>query len=209
MIASLRGEVIDLGANYCVIECAGVGYLVSITGRLAASLTRHEETLLLTTMAVREDAMTLYGFSTAQEREMFGLLRTVSTVGPKVAMAILAVLTPADIAHAVATKNAKALQAASGVGKRLAERLLVELKDKVEAFADRAQPQGDGASVADGGSVAAGMVLRADLDQVVGALVGLGFPEADASSAAESVVAADPTLDTSMALKAALKMLGR
>lgn len=208
MIASLRGEVVDLGGNHCVIECAGVGYLVNITARLASRLTRHEETLLLTTMTVREDAMTLYGFENTQEREMFALLRTVSTVGPKVAMAILAVLSPADIAHAVATKNAKALQAASGVGKRLAERLLVELKDKVEVFADRAEVAGEVSQAGVGGNVAAGVVLKADMDQVVGALVGLGFPEVEANSAAEAVVAADPTLDTSMALKAALKMLG-
>ncbi|ALA67325.1 Holliday junction branch migration protein RuvA [Corynebacterium lactis] len=208
MIASLRGEVVDLGGNYCVIECAGVGYLVSITARLASRLTRHEETLLLTTMAVREDAMTLYGFENTQEREMFALLRTVSTVGPKVAMAILAVLSPADIAHAVATKNAKALQAASGVGKRLAERLLVELKDKVEVFEDRAEIAGEDSQAGAGGIAAAGVALKADMAQVVGALVGLGFPEVEANSAAEAVVAADPTLDTSMALKAALKVLG-
>ena len=143
MIASLRGEVIDLGADYCVIECGGVGHLVTITGRLASQLVRHEQTFMLTTMAVREDAITLFGFANSQEREMFALLRTVSTVGPKVAMSVLSVL-----------------------------------------------------------------VLKADLDQVVGALVGLGFPEADANEAAETVVRIDPTLDTSMALKAALKTLG-
>lgn len=204
MIASLRGEVIDLSADYCVIECGGVGHLVTITGRLASQLVRHEQTFMLTTMAVREDAITLFGFANSQEREMFALLRTVSTVGPKVAMSVLSVLSPAEIANAVASKNAKALQAANGVGKRLAERLLVELKDKVEVFADRAvSPPEEAANGA-----APGLVLKADLDQVVGALVGLGFPEADANEAAETVVRIDPTLDTSMALKAALKTLG-
>ena len=135
---------------------------------------------------------------------MFALLRTVSTVGPKVAMSVLSVLSPAEIANAVASKNAKALQAANGVGKRLAERLLVELKDKVEVFADRAVSQPEEAA----SGAAPGIVLKADLDQVVGALVGLGFPEADANEAAETVVRIDPTLDTSMALKAALKTLG-
>ena len=204
MIASLRGEVIDLGADYCGIECGGVGHLVTITGRLASQLVRHEQTFMLTTMAVREDAITLFGFANSQEREMFALLRTVSTVGPKVAMSVLSVLSPAEIANAVASKNAKALQAANGVGKRLAERLLVELKDKVEVFADRAVSQPEEAA----SGAAPGIVLKADLDQVVGALVGLGFPEADANEAAETVVRIDPTLDTSMALKAALKTLG-
>lgn len=204
MIASLRGEVIDLGADFCVIECGGVGHLVTITGKLASQLVRHEETFMLTTMTVREDAITLFGFANSQEREMFALLRSVSTVGPKVAMAILSVLTPAEIANAVASKNGKALQAASGVGKRLAERLLVELKDKVEIFADQAVAGAEGAA----GAAAPGIELKADLDQVVGALVGLGFPETEANIAAESVVRMDPSLDTSMALRAALKMLG-
>lgn len=204
MIASLRGEVIDLGADFCVIECGGVGHLVTITGKLASQLVRHEETFMLTTMTVREDAITLFGFANSQEREMFALLRSVSTVGPKVAMAILSVLTPAEIANAVASKNGKALQAASGVGKRLAERLLVELKDKVEIFADQAIAGAEGAA----GAAAPGIELKADLDQVVGALVGLGFPETEANIAAESVVRMDPSLDTSMALRAALKMLG-
>lgn len=204
MIASLRGEIIDLGADYCVIECGGVGHLVTITGKLASQLVRHEETFMLTTMAVREDAITLFGFANSQEREMFALLRSVSTVGPKVAMAILTVLSPAEIANAVAAKNGKALQAASGVGKRLAERLLVELKDKVEVFADQAVSETAGAA----GVAAPGIELKADLDQVVGALVGLGFPESEANMAAETVVRIDPSLDTSMALRAALKTLG-
>lgn len=204
MIASLRGEVIDLGADFCVIECGGVGHLVTITGKVASQLVRHEETFMLTTMTVREDAITLFGFANSQEREMFALLRSVSTVGPKVAMAILSVLTPAEIANAVASKNGKALQAANGVGKRLAERLLVELKDKVEVFADQAVSSTEGAA----GVAAPGIELKADMDQVVGALVGLGFPESEANAAAESVVRIDPSLDTSMALRAALKTLG-
>lgn len=204
MIASLRGEVIDLGADYCVIECGGVGHLVTITGRLASQLVRHEDTFMLTTMTVREDAITLFGFANSQEREMFTLLRSVSTVGPKVAMSVLSALSPAEIANAVAAKNAKALQAANGVGKRLAERLLVELKDKVEVFADQPVSQLEAAA----GTPAPGLVLKADVDQVVGALVGLGFPEPDANEATETVVRIDPTLDTSMALKAALKLLG-
>lgn len=206
MIASLRGEVVDLGADYCVIECAGVGHLVSITGKTASRLTRHEETFMLTTMAVREDAVTLFGFNDKLEREMFALLRTVSTVGPKVAMSILSVLSPAEIAHAVSTKNAKALQAASGVGKRLAERLLVELKDKVEAYAD----QSTAAEVAQGEVPhGVGYQLDVDMNQVIGALTGLGFGEDEAVQATESVVKADPTLDTSTALRAALKLLGK
>ena len=205
MIASLRGEVLALGADYCVIECAGVGYQVGITPRTAATLTRHQETLLLTQMIVREDAMTLFGFASNEEREMFGLLRTVSTVGPKVALAILTVMTPVEIANAVANKNTKALQAATGVGKRLAERLIVELKEKVAIFASPVASS----DVAAGNPVATPLAVAADINQVAGALTGLGFAEDEAVAAVETVVREDPTLDTSLALRAALKMLGK
>lgn len=205
MIASLRGEIVDLGANYCVVECGGVGHLVTITGATAAVLTRNEETFLLTTLVVREDAMTLFGFQNRVEREMFDVLRAVSGVGPKVAMSILSILGPADIARAVATKNAKALQAANGVGKRMADRLIVELKDKVGAFEEFGSAEDTQANLPRGEKV----VMSADLDQVIGALTGLGFPDAEAKEAAEGVVAAEPTLDTSAALRAALKVLGR
>ena len=210
MIASVRGTVIDMGAAHVVIECGGVGHLVTVTARTGATLTRGEEGFLITTLVVREDAMTLYGFASSQEREMFELLQTVSGLGPRLAMAVLQVLDPTDVAAAVAAGDSKRLQAANGVGKRMAERMLVELKDKVAPFA---APAGTGAPTEDAaaagtrpGSNAKAPV--ADADQVVGALTGLGFREQEASAAVADVLAADPTLDTSAALRAALKELG-
>lgn len=120
-------------------------------------------------------------------------------------MALLSTLEPVDIARAVATKNSKALQAANGVGKRMADRLIVELKDKVGAF-EVAGVQDDSQPASPRGEK---MMMAADIDQVIGALTGLGFPDAEAKEAAEGVVAAEPTLDTSAALRAALKFLGR
>ena len=210
MIASVRGTVIDMGAAHVVIECGGVGHLVTVTARTGATLTRGEEGFLLTTLVVREDAMTLYGFASSQEREMFELLQTVSGLGPRLAMAVLQVLDPTDVAAAVAAGDSKRLQAANGVGKRMAERMLVELKDKVAPFA---APAGAGAPTEDAAAAgtrpgANAKAPAADADQVVGALTGLGFREQEASAAVADVLVADPTLDTSAALRAALKELG-
>ncbi|MGV3113931.1 Holliday junction branch migration protein RuvA [Corynebacterium freneyi] len=210
MIASVRGTVIDMGAAHVVIECGGVGHLVTVTARTGATLTRGEEGFLLTTLVVREDAMTLYGFASSQEREMFELLQTVSGLGPRLAMAVLQVLDPTDVAAAVAAGDSKRLQAANGVGKRMAERMLVELKDKVAPFA---APAGADASTEEAAAAGArpganAKAPAADTDQVVGALTGLGFREQEASAAVADVLAADPTLDTSAALRAALKELG-
>ncbi|WP_295629409.1 Holliday junction branch migration protein RuvA [uncultured Corynebacterium sp.] len=208
MIASVRGTVIDMGAAHVVVECGGVGHLVTVTAKTAGTLTRGQEGFLLTTLVVREDAMTLYGFASAQEREMFDLLQSVSGLGPRLAMAVLQVLDPADVAGAVGAGDAKRLQQASGVGKRMAERMLVELKDKVAPFA--APPS---ASIDDGaaGGPRPGSGVRgpaADVDQVVGALTGLGFREQEAAAAVDAVLADDASLDTSAALRAALKELG-
>ena len=210
MIASVRGTVIDMGAAHVVIECGGVGHLVTVTARTGATLTRGEEGFLLTTLVVREDAMTLYGFASSQEREMFELLQTVSGLGPRLSMAVLQVLDPTDVAAAVAAGDSKRLQAANGVGKRMAERMLVELKDKVAPFA---APAGAGAPTEDAAAAgtrpgANAKAPAADADQVVGALTGLGFREQEASAAVADVLVADPTLDTSAALRAALKELG-
>ena len=210
MIASVRGTVIDMGAAHVVVECGGVGHLITVTARTGATLIRGEEGFLLTTLVVREDAMTLYGFASANEREMFELLQTVSGLGPRIAMAVLQVLDPGDVATAVAAGDAKRLQAANGVGKRMAERMLVELKDKVAAFAVPvgADASSDGGAVAGGRPGANAKAPAADADQVVGALTGLGFREQEASAAVEEVLAADPALDTSAALRASLKALG-
>lgn len=200
MIASLRGTVIDMGAGYVVVECGGVGHLVQVTAKTAAGLTRGEEGFLRTALVVREDAMTLYGFGAEAEREMFDVLQTVSGLGPKLAMAVLQVLDPAEIAVAVGAGDGKKLQLASGVGKRMADRMVLELKGKVAEFeAPAAAPEAPQRPGSGG----------ADAAQVVSALVGLGFREQEADSAVAAVLADDASLDTSAALRATLKALGR
>ena len=197
MIASVRGEVVEIALDHVVIEAAGVGYRLNATPATLATLHRGTDTRLVTAMIVREDSMTLYGFHDTESRELFGLLQTVSGVGPRLAMAVLAVLEPESLRKALAEGDVTALTRVPGIGKRGAERMVVELRDKVEAVP--AAPDSP-AGVATAGPIR---------DQIVEALVGLGFPPKQAEPATDSVLAADPAADTSRALRSALALLGR
>jgi holliday junction DNA helicase RuvA len=199
VIASVRGEVLEIGLDHAVIEAAGVGYRVNATPATLATLRRGDDARLLTAMIVREDSMTLYGFADAESRDLFGLLQTVSGVGPRLAMAILAVLEPVALRKALAEGNVTALTRVPGIGKRGAERMVVELRDKVEAV----PAAGDLPGAAPGGSPS---VVR---DDVVEALTGLGFRLDQAEKATDTVVAADPTATTSVVLRSALALLGK
>lgn len=203
MIASLRGTVVDKGLDYVVIECGGVGYLCQATARTLADLPRGEQAFVLTTMVVREDSQTLYAFPDAASRELFTLVQSVSGVGARMAMALLSVLSPAEIATAVAEGDVKALQRAPGVGKRLADRMAVDLKGKLDGYA-AAPVTGPGAAPAAAG---AGDGVSA---QVVEALVGLGFPEDAATSTVAALIAesAAEAPDASVLLRGALSRLG-
>lgn len=198
MIASVRGEVLEIGLDHAVIEAAGVGYRLNTTPGTLATLRRGEESRLLTSMIVREDSMTLYGFADTETRDLFGLLQTVSGVGPRLAMAVLAVLEPEALRKALAEGNITALTRVPGIGKRGAERMIVELRDKVESVPTAAGLPGtpSGASAA----------VR---DQVVEALTGLGFRPDQAEKATDTVVAADPEAATATVLRSALALLGK
>ncbi|MBO0853617.1 MAG: Holliday junction branch migration protein RuvA [Nocardia sp.] len=199
MIASVRGEVLDIGLDHVVLEAAGVGYHLHATPATLAGLNRGEIALLHTTMIVREDSMTLYGFADTEARELFALLQTVSGVGPRLAMAVLAVLEPEALRKALAESNIAALTRVPGIGKRGAERMVVELRDKVEQVPVRSAPLGEALAPA-------ATPVR---DQVVEALIGLGFPAKQAEPAVDGVLAARPDSETSQALRAALATLGR
>ncbi|MCX5045308.1 Holliday junction branch migration protein RuvA [Aldersonia sp. NBC_00410] len=200
MIASVRGEVLDIGLDHAVLEAAGVGYRLNATPATLATLQRGAEVRLFSAMVVREDSMTLYGFADTESRELFGLLQTVSGVGPRLAMAILAVLEPEALRKALAEGNVVALTRVPGIGKRGAERMVVELRDKVEAVATADIPGGSGAVIPSVGAVR---------EQIVEALTGLGFPAKQAEQATDAVLADQPELDSSRALRAALALLGK
>ncbi|MBK4136943.1 Holliday junction branch migration protein RuvA [Corynebacterium macginleyi] len=200
MIAALRGEVLHVGLNYGVIECGGVGYKFLATAKTLATLRCGETACVLTTLVVKEDALTLYGFTRDDDREMFQVLQSVSGLGPKLALAALSVMGAEDLAAAIGGEDVKALQTIPGVGKRMAQRLTLELKDKVARFAGT--PTADTAAAAPSGG---GPVVNS----VTEALVGLGFTEKAALPVVEAVYAELPTADTSTLLRAALAQLGK
>ncbi|RDI67522.1 Holliday junction branch migration protein RuvA [Nocardia pseudobrasiliensis] len=199
MIASVRGEVLEIGLDHAVLEAAGVGYRLNATPSTLAGLTRGEEARLYTAMIVREDSMTLFGFADTEARDLFGLLQTVSGVGPRLAMAVLAVLEPEALRKALAESNIAALTRVPGIGKRGAERMVVELRDKVDLVPVQSGPPGAGPAP----------IVTPVRDQVIEALVGLGFPVKQAEPAVDGVLADHPELDTSKALRAALGLLGK
>ncbi|WP_298180018.1 Holliday junction branch migration protein RuvA [Saccharomonospora sp.] len=197
MISSIRGEVLSVGLDHAVIEVGGVGFAVRATPATLGTLRRGTEAHLYTTLVVREDALTLFGFADAESRELFGLLQTVSGIGPRLAMAALAVLEPEKLCRALADGDITALTQVPGIGRKGAERLIIELRDKVPALTGSRPAAAEDATV--------GSAVR---DDVVAALVGLGFSTKQAERAVDKV-SGDVPDDTSRVLRAALATLGK
>jgi holliday junction DNA helicase RuvA len=194
VIAAVRGEVLEIGLDHAVVDVGGVGLAVHATPATLAGLRRGDQARLATSLVVREDSLTLFGFADAEARELFTLLQTVSGVGPRLALATLAVLDPDALRRALAEGDAIALTRVPGIGRKGAERMVLELRDKVVAPAPAPS-----APAAAGG-------LRA---QVVEALLGLGFPAKPAEQAVDAVLAENGGTEASTALRAALSRLGR
>ena len=149
MFYYLKGRAAHLAPNLAVIDCGGVGYACRTTSYTLSGLQMGQEVTLYTHLNVREDAMELYGFGTEKERNCFQLLIGVSGVGPKAALSILSATTPEGLATAIITGDEKALTVAQGIGKKIAQRILLELKDKLAkgqlpAGEERYGAQGDG-----------------------------------------------------------------
>lgn len=195
MISSVRGEVLDVALDHAVIEAAGVGYRVMCAPSTLATLKRGSEARLIIAMIVREDSMTLYGFADGEARDLFWTLLGVSGVGPKIALATLAVYDAAALRRALADGDIAALTRVPGIGKRGAERMVLELRDKIGAVPGAA-----------GGASA---VVHAVRGPVVEALVGLGFAVKQAEEACDRVLVDEPDATTSAALRSALSMLGK
>lgn len=182
MIAKLSGLLDSTGLDWAIIDCRGVGYLVSASARTLRRLgTPGEAVSVLTDMWVSEDKIQLFGFADLVERDWFRLLTTVQGVGARVALAVLSVLSPDEIAAAIMAQDRTALSRADGVGPKLANRLISELKDKVPAlgFAGGVVAAGT-ASAAKGDTAPATGGAAAD---AVSALVNLGYKRIDAFSA--------------------------
>ena len=196
MIAAVRGEVLEIGLDHAVVEVGGAGLAVHATPATLARLRRGEQARLATSLVVREDSLTLFGFADTEERDLFTLLQTVGGVGPRLALATLAVLDPDALRRALADGDATALTRVPGIGRKGAERMVLELRDKVVAPAPAPAPS---ARATAGGP----------RDQVVEALLGLGFPIKPAEQAVDAVLADNGAADASAALRAALSRLGR
>ena len=195
MISSVRGEVLEVALDHVVIEAAGIGYRINATPSTLATLRQGSEARLITAMIVREDSQTLYGFPDGETRDLFLTLLSVSGVGPRLAMATLAVHDAAALRQALADSDVAALTRVPGIGKRGAERMVLELRDKIGAV---------------GGSVPAPAINgHAVRGPVVEALVGLGFAAKQAEEATDNVLAGDHDATTSSALRAALSVLGK
>lgn len=202
MIDSLHGEVISIGLDHAVIECAGVGYRFLATPPTLGRLIRGDRARVLTSMVVKEDGVTLYGFTDDDARSMFHRLTTVSGLGPKLALASLSVFEPAELAGHITSGDSKAIQAIPGVGKKMADRMVLELKDKLQGVYAQTGAGEPVAQAAAGGSSFA-------TEQVVEALVGLGFPEKSARTAVDAVAAENDGAQSSDLLRAALNRLGK
>jgi Holliday junction DNA helicase RuvA len=202
MIAFVRGTVADVSLTSAVVEVGGVGLELNCTPNTLASLRTGAEAMLPTSMIVREDSMTLFGFLDDDEKSLFEMLLTASGVGPKLAQAMLAVLSPDDLRRAVTTEDIKALTRVPGIGQKGAQRIVLELKDRIGAPAGASLPR-----ATPGAAPAA--VWR---DQVHAGLVGLGWSAKEAEKAVDAVApeadgAAEP--DVAALLRAALRSLSR
>ncbi|MFG1701129.1 Holliday junction branch migration protein RuvA [Nonomuraea sp. NPDC049309] len=203
MIASVTGKVTAIAPDGAVIEVGGVGVLAHCTPSTLATLRVGEEARLATSLVVREDSLTLYGFATDDERAVFELLQTASGVGPKLALAMLAVHSPNALRMAVASADLKALTQVPGIGQKGAQRIVLELKDRLGT------PEETVNAALNGDRRAA--VWR---EQVHSGLVGLGYSSKDADEAiaavepeAEADIAAGRQPQIAALLKAALRVL--
>jgi Holliday junction DNA helicase RuvA len=206
MIASLRGTLAEKGAGDCVVEAAGVGYRVTVSTHTAAALPEAGAPVFLHThQVVREDALMLFGFADVEERRLFELLITVSGVGPKVAIAVLSGLKPQALARAIRDQNIAALVAIQGVGRKTAERLVVELRDKLDVLAAA------GATTAPAPPAGGrGVLPRSErFDDAVAALVRLGYSASQAQDVVRRVSEEGETASLEDLVRRALSRLNR
>lgn len=203
MIAQLSGTVVAVGGTWVVLEVGGVGLRALCTPATAASVRLGQPTTLHTSLVVREDSLTLYGFSEAGERDAFELVQTASGIGPKIAVAVVSVLPPGDLRAAITSGNHAALMKVPGIGLKGAQKMVIELKDKVLALG--------GVAGTDGSSAALPGVAPWR-DQVKSGLESLGWSSRDADAACDRVeplLADDPTLGIGELMRAALRSLAR
>ena len=202
MIYCLTGKIVKKSMSAVVLSCGGVGYYAQCPASVAGALPGvGKEATLYTVMSVTENDVSLYGFATEEQQACFEMLTAVSGVGPKVGLAILSVMEPQRVALAISAGDHKAFKAASGVGPKLAQRIVLELKDKV------AKGFVDGISLEDVAGAASGEPATQSASQAIAALVSLGYSQSEAALAISKI---DVTLPVEEIIKLALRgMAGR
>lgn len=198
MIEFIRGEVAELTPTYAVIDCGGVGYLASISLNTYSALENKKTAKLFIHEAIREDAYQLYGFNSASEREVFRLLTSVSGVGAATARVMVSAMSAAELKNVIMSENVKALKGIKGIGLKTAERIVVELKDKIGK-----------AEIEDGGGALpiAPSAAQAVKEEALQALEVLGYNKGQAAKAVDKILADTPDLKVEGVVKAAFKML--
>lgn len=202
MIYCLTGKIVKKSMNAVVLSCGGVGYYAQCPASVAGALPGvGREATIYTVMSVTENDVSLYGFATEEQQACFEMLTAVSGVGPKVGLAILSVMEPERVALAISAGDHKAFKAASGVGPKLAQRIVLELKDKV------AKGFVDGISLEDVAGASAQTPAAQSSSQAIAALVSLGYSQSEAALAVSKI---DATLPVEEIIKLALRgMAGR
>jgi Holliday junction DNA helicase RuvA len=211
LIASVSGRVAAVSPDGAVVEVGGIGLSVQCTPGTIARLQVGENARLATSLIVREDSLTLYGFSDDDERQLFELLQTANGVGPRLAQAVLAIHPPREVRRAVSMADVKALMQVPGIGKKGAERLILELRDRLGSITTDTSL--DGPAVAGLPSVTPVAPWR---DQLTSALVGLGWSTKEAEGAviqlapvADEQIVSTGSVEVAVLLRQALQLLGR
>ena len=198
MLDSLRGTVLSVDGESAVLESGGFGVRARLPAGAAVSLPVGAEARLYTYLLLRDEQFLLYGFHTEIERDLFAVLLSVSGLGPEKARGLLGALTPADVVRAVADEDSRRFQAVKGVGTRLAQRIAIELKGKLDDFAARVDA---------GARPAAGAPRGGPVADVAAALCQLGYPRARADAAASAACDANPDASLEDLVKGALRAL--
>jgi Holliday junction DNA helicase RuvA len=212
VIASVNGRVAAVSPDGAVVEVGGIGLAVQCTPGTIARLQVGESARLATSLVVREDSLTLYGFADDDERQLFELLQTANGVGPRLAQAVLAIHPPREVRRAVSMADVKALMQVPGIGKKGAERLILELRDRLGTTSVDTK--------LDGAAAPAGLPAVTPVapwrDQLAAALVGLGWSSKEADAAivqlaplADEQVTATGSVEVAVLLRQALRLLGR
>ena len=198
MIASVRGKLLYSDNQYAVVECSGVGLKCAASLKTLASLGKNgEEVFLHTFLSVREDALDLYGFATVEELECFKLVTSVNGLGAKMAISLLSEFTPDQVSFFIVSGDAKSLTRASGVGPKLAQRMVLELKDKISKGT---------ISLSESNIIIKNTANNPNSSEAIAALVTLGFSQSEATAAVSKL---DQTLSVDELIKGGLKNLSR